>query len=283
MRRLPIALPIVLFFVSLLAAVVLAACTTGPKTTGSDATRSASTSATIVPSPPDPGYRLVFDSGFGGTSLDSRYWKDSTRYGRRPGGIVNSYAAHALKVSDEMLTMQATAQPSWGRDYTSGGICTYGKYSFTYGYIEMRAKLPKGQGLWPAFWLASTGTPKRTELDIMEVLGQRPLQNNMVYHYLANDGGYRRVYHTSKDGPDFSSGFHRFALEWTRDRLVWYIDGVERFRIDAREAALYDITWPSDPVYITANLAVGGWALPPKSDAVFPADFVVDYIRVYQK
>lgn len=287
--------------VSAVAVALLAACTpktmpakppavarTATVTVTADATEpvvtldaTTSQTATKVPSPPDPSYRLVLDSEFNGSSVDSSKWLTRTRWSRVPSKELEYYSTKALKVSGGNLKITATHKASGGRDYTSGAICTYGKFAFKYGYTEIRARVPKGAGLWPAFWIASNGDTKHAEIDIMEMVGQAPDKTYLVLHYADYKGDMkevRRIY----DGPDFSQDFHTWGLDWTPDHLVWYVDGVEEFRVDKKDETLYDLSLPSDQMYVIANLAVGGWAKKPAAGA-FPAQMQIDYIRVYQK
>lgn len=142
-----------------------------------------------------------------------------------------------------------------------------------YGYFEMRAEVPHGQGLWPAFWLLHSGPLPWTEIDVLEILGQ-----NITTMYMSNHWRVAADEHQSLTerftGPDFSQGFHTFAVNWTHGNLTWFVDGVQQAETDEHV--------PAEPMFILANLAVGG-QLPGKPDATtpFPADVDIDYIRVY--
>lgn len=162
--------------------------------------------------------------------------------------------------------------------YTSGLIETGGdqygypnKFTFQYGYMEARIKIPSGQGLWPAFWLWPANYQDPPETDIMEIIGSRPQENNMTIHSTSGDTGY--VY----TGPDFSQGFHIYASEWTPTYIAWFVDGVEVARFSDASRV------PQQPMYLLLNLAVGGDWPGPVSDSVLPAAMQVDWVRVYQK
>ncbi len=163
----------------------------------------------------------------------------------------------------------------WGRRYVSGMITT--KYSFyqLYGVFEMRARLPKGRGFWPAFWLLPRDSTWPPELDVFEVLGHETTKLYTAAHSKA--GGV----HTATGGdmpvPDLSADFHRYAVEWQKDEVRWYFDGVEIERAGT----------PADmqkPMYMLANLAVGGgWPGQPDSTTQFPGVYAIDWIRAYRR
>jgi Ca2+-binding RTX toxin-like protein len=183
-----------------------------------------------------------------------------------------------FSVADGVLTI--TAAPTaddlvddlGGYQYTSGLITSEESFSQTYGYFEMQAELPAGQGLWPAFWLLPTHRGWPPEIDIFEVLGDEPgVLNNAIHS--DDDAPRNKAYAT--DVGDLSDGMHTYGMEWTALTIGFYLDGVEV----ARAAT------PSDmhtPMYILANLAVGGnWPGSPDDTTGFPADFDIDYIRAY--
>ena len=159
-----------------------------------------------------------------------------------------------------------------GYGYTSGEINTYHSFSQTYGYFEMRAELPAGQGFWPAFWLLPENGAWPPELDVMEVLGNNTsvLYNTvhtaeLGYHTAAGDGGVTVA--------DMSSGYHTYGVDWEPNTITFYFDG----------QAIYSTATPSDmnsPMYMIANLAAGGnWpgAVTPGSTG----QMNIDYIRAY--
>ncbi len=169
------------------------------------------------------------------------------------------------------------------REYLSGIISSVNDYTITHGYFETRAKLPKGQGLWSAFWLLNTKYVEDTpEIDIMEALGHETNIVNHTLHYVDSSSGVwvpvsSPTYRT--EGPDFSEGFHTFGVAWDPRKITWYVDGeVVRTLTDDD----YEIAKQS--MYIIANLAVGGtWPGDPDSTTVFPAEYEIDYIRAYKR
>ena len=153
-----------------------------------------------------------------------------------------------------------------GRPYVSGLITTEPSFTQRYGYFEMRAKLPAGRGLWPAFWLVSLTHTGHFEIDVFEMLGDEP---RTIYQSTHHPGG---GVHLRRDlGFDTSSDWHRYGLKWTREALVWYVDGKETARTDGamfRDAA---------PMYMLANLAVGGdWPGPPDASTPFPVHLRIE-------
>ena len=188
-------------------------------------------------------------------------------------------AVNPWSVSNGVLTL--TAQPASastqslidGYKYTSGMINTYNSFSQQYGYFEMRADLPAGKGLWPAFWLLQEDMSWPPEIDAMEVLG-----HDMTTLYTASHTNQTGT-HTSTGGtikvPDMSAGYHTYGVDWQKDYITYYFDGNQVWKTPT----------PADmnePMYMIANLAVGGgWPGNPDSTTPFPAEMNIDYIRAY--
>lgn len=167
-------------------------------------------------------------------------------------------------------------------NYLSGLLNTYEPFKFTHGYVETRAKVPAGQGLWPAFWLLPTHYVEDVpEIDVMEFLGQNRNEVYHTYHYFDVPAGWqaRRTPSYETIGPDFSRDFHVYSASWDPAQIIWYVDGVETQRIDRSD---YKIA--NQAMYLIANLAVGGtWPQSPDSTTEFPAVFEIDYIRAYSR
>jgi beta-glucanase (GH16 family) len=226
--------------------------------------------------PIGPGFQLAFAEEFDGEQLDPSRWKSGMPWADHTLGEAATYRQRGLSLGDGILTMTATNQQSGGRPYTSGAINSDHLYQFTYGYAEVRAKIPRGRGLWPAFWLLSTGPGTTGEIDVFEVLGHEPERTHMTLHL--ESGPEKSEEGTSWVGPDFSAAFHTYAVDWEPEHIVWYVDGVERFRSKT------DV--PIRPMCLIANLAVGGptsWPGPPDAQTPLPASLEIDYIRVFQR
>ncbi|WP_165830546.1 family 16 glycosylhydrolase [Phenylobacterium soli] len=228
-----------------------------------------------------PGYL-----GSNGSSLPSNgelEWYINSNYGPtsgvRPWTVNNGVLTITAQQTDPSirgyLGYNEPGLPAMGSyNYTSGFMTTASSFQQTYGYFEISAKIPAGQGLWPAFWLMPTDGSTLPELDVMEVLGQTPTTLVMSVHTQA--AGYPQLFSQWATGlPDLSQSFHRFGVDWEPDKITYYLDG----------KPLYQLATPADlnkPMYMIANLAVGGnWPGSPDWSTHFPAQFQIDYIRAY--
>ncbi|HZO87787.1 MAG TPA: glycoside hydrolase family 16 protein [Chthonomonadaceae bacterium] len=223
------------------------------------------------------GWELVFHDEFDGDKLDTRKWIDSYPDNERThsNNEQQYYAPDGYEVKDGYLRFIAEKRAMGGMPYTSGMISSYGKFSQKYGWFEIRARFPKGKGYWPAFWLLPETKDWPPEIDVLEILGHEPNKVYMTNHW-KNANGEHEGKGDSFTGPDFSADFHTFAVDWEPTEIIWYVDGVERYRTTQHV--------PAEPMYILANLAVGGdWPGNPDETTPFPGYMDIDYIRVYQK
>ncbi|MGW5868485.1 glycoside hydrolase family 16 protein [Streptomyces sp. NPDC055239] len=171
-------------------------------------------------------------------------------------------------------------------EYTSSRLNTSGKFTQTYGHVEARMKVPKGQGMWPAFWMlgadiGSVGWPNSGELDVMENVGFEPGTVHGTLHGpgYSGSGGIGAGY-TLPGGEAFSDKFHTFAVDWSPNKVTWSVDGnVYQTRTPAD---LNGNKWVFDkPFFLILNLAVGGyWPGDPDGNTSFPQQLVVDYVHV---
>ncbi len=173
--------------------------------------------------------------------------------------------------------------------YTSARLLTQDRVSFRYGRIEARIKLPNTDksGLWPAFWslgdnIRQVGWPQCGEIDIMEYVSRVPNTVFGTIHGPGYSGG--SGYGNSTTVPDLTSDFHTFAVEWTEDGIVWYVDGVKYHEAHPTDDYLQGKEWVFDhPFFLLLNMAIGGnfgGAIDPAM--TFPQELLVDYVRVYQ-
>jgi beta-glucanase (GH16 family) len=168
----------------------------------------------------------------------------------------------------------------YGRcEYTSARLNTSGKFSQAYGHFETRMKLPRGQGMWPAFWMLGGGNwPTDGEIDVMENVGFEPNTVHGTIHGPGYSGanGIGAAY----NGPNFSDDFHTYAVDWSPNKIVWSVDGTA---YQTRTPAdLNGNRWVYDHnFFVIMNLAVGGyWPGDPNSSTQFPQQLVVDYVHV---
>ena len=239
---------------------------------------------TISPPPVAGEWNMVFNDEFDGATLDpvwhpAQYW--DVNYTVVGGGELQVYDRSAVTVSGGMLHLTARREEKYGMDYVSGLVQTGGndttsdepKFNFLYGYMEVRAKIPTGQGIWPAVWMMPASyNDGNGELDVLEVIGSEPGVANFSLH---RDGRHNTDTWT---GPDFGAGFHTFGVDWRPDHVSWYVDGVERGRMT--DPALIC----PEAMYPILNVAVGGdWPGAPDDTTPFPATMDVDYIRVWQQ
>jgi beta-glucanase (GH16 family) len=222
-------------------------------------------------------WHLRFHDEFNGATLDRTKWSTTYPWGARTNAgnhELEYYTDNAFQLAEGVLRIRAAPHRTQGFKYTSGIITSYSSFNLKYGYVEVRAKVPQGRGLWPAVWLAPHDESWPPEIDILEVQGNRTTANEMSNHYRKSSGPTQTDHEWM--GPDFSKGFHTFGLEWSPKQLTWYIDGLERFRTN--------VAIPSKPMYVIANLAVGGnWVGPPNAKTTFPSYLQIAYIRIYQR
>ena len=226
--------------------------------------------------PPLQGFHLVYADEFIGPRVNDQLWTFEMPWGDATLKEDQRYSPDAVTQSGGVLTIKATRQPTGGKPYRSGVITTEKSLALKYGYAEARMQVPPGAGLWSAFWLTTTVPKDHSEIDILEVLGQEPGQAYQVLHYGFGDNKGKALHVTP--GPELSAGFHTFAVDWEPEHLIWYIDGVEKFRVTENV--------PSVPMVMIVNLAVGGkdaWSGPPGPNTEFPGSLNVDYVRVYQR
>jgi beta-glucanase (GH16 family) len=228
--------------------------------------------------PPDrqDGWELTFHDEFDGAKLDPTKWNDQYWHGRtHSNNELQYYAPDGYEVGQGRLRFKGEKRKMGGMNYTSGMITSLDHFSQTYGLFEIRAKFPKGKGYWPAFWLLPITKEWPPEIDILEILGH---ETNKVYFttHWRDAAGKHQSKGDSFTGPDFSTDYHTFAVEWKPGECIWYVDGVERYRSTTGI--------PAEPMYIIANLAIGGdWPGNPDATTRFPGFMDIDYIRVYRQ
>jgi beta-glucanase (GH16 family) len=225
---------------------------------------------------------LSFSDEFNSPTLDTSKWNTTYPYNRRTtptNAEAEWYVDNAFSINNGILSITADKRSPSGTSvpldyqYTSGMIASFDKFSQLYGYFEMRAKVPYGKGFWPAFWLLPYNYAWPPEIDVVELLGHQPHIAYFANHFKTPNGN--SSVGGSYTGPDFTQNFHTFGVYWRPNLIVWYVDGIERFKTTSNV--------PQVPMYIIANLAVGGtWPGYPDATTVFPSTMQIDYIHAYQ-
>ena len=243
----------------------------------------------LAQTPAPPADRLVWSDEFDRDGLpDAGKWEYETGFVRnKERQYYTKSRPENARIENGLLVIEARREPFEGAEYTSASLTS--RASWTYGRIEVRARLPKGRGTWPAIWTLGTnrrdvGWPACGEIDIMEHVG---FDHGRV-HANIHTKAYNHVQRTNKGNsvmvarPD--EEFHVYEAIWTADKIDVLLDGQRYFTFDKEAGG--DAVWPFDkPQYLILNLAIGGSWGGQKGidDAAFPARFVVDYVRVYQR
>lgn len=189
-----------------------------------------------------------------------------------------------VKVENGHLTITAKKENYEGANYTSTRLLTQGKFDFTYGTVEIRAKLPQGGGTWPALWLLGSninavGWPACGEIDIMEHVGNNQGKIQSAMHTPSSYGG--TINHGSQYLDDVSSEFHVYSLEWTSEKMVFSVDDVVHYTYNP--STKDSSTWPFDAnQFIILNIAMGGGFGGDIDSNFISSTMVIDYVRVYQ-
>jgi beta-glucanase (GH16 family) len=253
---------------------------------------------TTVTTPPAQTYQLVWSDDFNGTdgsSPDATTWAIQTGGGGWGNNELESYTARPqnVKVSGGNLVITAIKEDYRGsdgipRNYTSARMQTKGLFSQTYGRFEARIKIPKGQGMWPAFWMLGSDIdtnpwPACGEIDIMESIGKEPAINHGSLHGPGYAPGSVTATYTLPTGA-LSDDFHIYAMEWEAQQVRFYVDS-NLYATFTPASLPSGSPWEfQKPEFVLLNLAVGGdWPGSPDGTTQFPQQMLVDYVRVYQK
>lgn len=195
-----------------------------------------------------------------------------------------------VRIEHGKLVIEARREKFGGRTITSARLLTKGKCSWTYGRFEARIKVPRGQGLWPAFWLLGTnidsvGWPASGEIDIMENIGREPGTIHGTIHGPGYSGDHGIGGPMTLPGnATVSNGYHVFAVECETNSIRWFMDDREYFSVTPARLPK-NARWVfNTPKFMLLNLAVGGhWPGNPNNTTVLPQSMLVDYVRVYSK
>ena len=235
-----------------------------------------------IPTP--TGWTLVWNDEFSGSSIDKTKWEHEVNGDGGGNNELQYYTDFTENsyVEKGLLIIQALNKNYLGKEYTSARMRTKYKGDWTYGRFEIKAKLPYGQGLWPAIWMLPTdwaygGWPESGEIDIMEMLGQETTKIYGTIHYSTNNQHAQSGGNYSLKTGTFAGTFHVFAIEWDSSGFSWYVDDYKYFT--TKHGQPFDKRF-----HILLNLAVGGnWPGNPDISTIFPQKMYVDYVRVYKK
>ena len=239
-----------------------------------------------------PGYTLAWKDEFDGTALDLNAWNQEV--GNGSGGWGNNeleYYTSSTKntfLSNGKLIIEARKEAVSGFNYTSGRMTTQNKKDFTFGRIDIRAKLPVAKGIWPALWMLGSNIntvswPACGEIDIMELIGTYPNRTYGTLHWKPVSGT-----NTNKGSEynlatgNFSQQFHVFSIIWSQDMIKWLVD--DQLFLTITKADFGAANYPFNASqFLIFNVAVGGnWPGPPDASTTFPQRMFVDYVRVFQ-
>jgi len=229
-------------------------------------------------SPVDPSKWVSETGGKGWGNNELEY------YTARPVNAYQQDGNLVIKVLREKYSGEGVT-----RDYTSARLKTLGKFAQAYGRFEARIKIPRGQGMWPAFWMMgddieNVNWPACGEIDIMENIGKEPdIVHFSIHGPGFSDGDLEASFRLPADQA-LADDFHVYAVEWEPEAIRFYVDDhlyVTRTRADMRSGW----KWSFDhPFFLLLNVAVGGdWPGSPDATTVFPQTMLVDYVRVYQR
>jgi beta-glucanase (GH16 family) len=229
--------------------------------------------------PESRGYRLTWADEFNGPAPDLTKWHTDYAPKVHPLGTNQerqAYAPENVIVKDGHLILRAERRETKKMPFTSGMVSSHDKFSQQYGWFEARIQVPKGRGLWPAWWLLPDSKKWPPEIDIMEHKGRLPNRVFLTLHEPLPNTWHPKSTGKEWDGPDFTAGFHTFAVEWQPEALRWFVDGIERHT--------FNKPTPSQPFYLILNLAVGGhFDGDPDATTPFPSEMRVDWVRVWAK
>ncbi len=309
--------PLSRLMAAVLAAALLSGCLAAPTPTSTPtqipvtpspaATSTPPATLTPAPTPTPTGaamkeWKLVWSDEFdgpAGAQPDLQKWRydlGGQGWGNQEWETYTNRAENASLDGSGALVIRAIQQPDPAASglncwygpckFTSARLLTKGLYEFQYGRVEARLQIPYGQGIWPAFWMLGSNIdavswPQSGEIDIMENIGK---EANTVHGTLHGPGyaGEHGIGHGTDLPEALSAGYHVFAVEWEAQSVRWYVDGKQYFEVTpdmlpAGKAWVFD-----HPFFILLNLAVGGlWPGYPDQSTVFPQEYRIDYVRIY--
>lgn len=235
-------------------------------------------------------YKLVWQDEFKEKTLNKDIWNIDTG-GRGFGNNEDQFYTDEEKnifIKDEMLHIVAHKENYENRSYTSGKITTKNKKVIQYGRIEVMAKVPKGKGTWPAIWLLGAnikevGWPLCGEIDLMEHVGKRPGEFHFSLH--SKSFNHRLYNHPTYVHEDLNllEDFHLYSFDWDEESITFYVDQKHIVTFKKSEHASVE-DWPfNHPYYFIINLAIGGNWGGDIDESIFPVEFKIKHVKVYER
>lgn len=229
-----------------------------------------------------------------GSTPDGSKWTQEVRAGNAGNGELQTYTLGNCVIVNDPAAIDGKALSisayKTANGYVSGRINSLGKYTFKYGRIEARIKVPAGKGLWPAFWMLGSNIsqvlwPTCGEIDIMEALGGRSgnIYGRIHGPITGSSNAYGPGAEYSSLLTNFAAGYHLYSVQWVPGKITWLVDGIAYGSVTPSDLPSQGI-WCFDDrtFFIVLNVAVGGtWPGYPDATTVFPQSMLVDYVRVY--
>jgi|GEM_PF-89485 len=255
-----------------------------------------------VPETLEGGWRLDWNDEFSGSKLNPDKWKHELGVIRNQDAV-QTYTRDCVKLRGGKLILISKARETrnsnydpkkehWTHQrktmpYASGSVTTRDVKHFTCpGRLEIRARIPKAKGVWPALWTMHVnqyGWPANGEIDILEHISQEPETCYSIFRWGANGSNREHKVIRTTRIPDYSKEFHTYVLEWDEEVMRILIDDAEVGRVRIEEANYPDGNNPlRTPCYLIMNTAIDGWAESPEASQ-YPVQFEIDYVRYYTK
>ena len=242
------------------------------------------------------GYALVWADEFNGDAINFEYWNhelgDGTAYGLPAGWgnnelqLYTDQATHSgIDKTDDVSALRITAVEESAGAYRSAKLTSQNKISVRFGRVDVKAKMPSGQGIWPAIWMLGDNIdeiswPGCGEIDIVEILGQEPDRMYSTVHFTNSENSLESIQGESNNFGDLSADYHVYTVEWTPEQIRFLLDGTMINELAIED----DMKEFLRSFYIILNVAVGGyWPGDPDNTTVFPQQMLVDYVRVYEQ
>ncbi len=239
-------------------------------------------------------WKLVWTEDFNGKHLDTTRWNYVINGNGGGNNELEYYTARDTNsyLKGGLLHIRGLKEEYAGHHYTSARLTTRHKADFTFGKMEIRAKIPLGRGMWPAIWMMPTddkygGWPLSGEIDIMETKGQYPdtLYGTAHFGPFPPHNRWKGALTEREVPKGWGDDFHVYGIEWKKDTIAWYVDGKKYHEVSLGDVTnIAGVPYPfNEKFHFILNLAIGGQFVGRVDDGVLPNEFLVDYIKVWQK